>query len=405
MSRQVASLLAFVLALTACVTTEPPDASSTSSTTAVTQPGDSTTTTEPPTDTTTATTEPAETKTITVLVDDLRAVALAAPAAAFTEEAGIEIVFDVAPLDEIRVRAASEGVDIFMAPHTWRTELEEQGAVASFDLDTSAFVAAAVEAFGSGTDVVAVPFSAEALVLYRNTDLWPDAVGDLSDLIAACDEVPSCLLMPGLGAAGGFHFSAFAMAGSTDPMPDGLGSAAARPALRTFERLVTSGALRLESTIAARQAFLAGTVPLFIGGPWDLGPVEDSGIPFAVQALPSAGATPLRPPVSLLGFHLSATAPEAEAAQQFLERLATAETQAELHARDRRAPVHRQLVEDAGAPFAAFAEAVAGGYLLPAGDTGSVWAALGGAVERIRSGTPADEALAAALETLEEGGG
>ena len=77
---------------------------------------------------------------------------------------------------------------------------------------------------------------------------------------------------------------------------------------------------------------------MFIGGPWDLGPIEDAGIGFAVDPLPSAAGFNLRAPTSVLGFYLASASPQSDAATTFLvDYLADASAQRALYLRDRRA--------------------------------------------------------------------
>ena len=406
MNRAAAIVVAAALVVSACSAADPVKDTSTSTQAPASSvaAGD---TTETTTETTSGTTEPTvepDGRRIVVVVDEIRAVALAETAAQFTADMGVEVVFDIRPLSEIRARAGDPDVDIFMGPHTWQTELDSKAATRPIEGVDDIWSNQALDAFRLSAGVMAaVPFSAESLVMFRNTDLLAAAPLDLSD---GCGDIPqSCVVMPGLGAGGGYHMTPFLMGGAVND----LDSAFETPdpgALEALGDLIDAGTLELMSITAARQAFIAGSAAMFIGGPWDLGPIEDAGIGFAVDPLPSAAGFNLRAPTSVLGFYLASASPQSDAATTFLvDYLADASAQRALYLRDRRAPVHSAL-DDLGDTARALAAGVNDGFLLPQGDLAVYWKELGLALEEIVGGVdPATAVISAGQRIAERLGG
>ena len=401
MARLASLVLAIALVVGACTSSSPPDPTlpgSGTATTATTQPGEEATETtiEEATDTSEV---PTSGESITVVVDALRAVALADTMARFTADTGVAVVLDVQTFDEIRSRADDPDVDIFMGPHVWRDELEAGGFIVAAVALEPVWSNQAVDAFlGAGSRMMAVPFSAESLVLYRNTELVPDVVVDLAD---GCqnDDV-ACIAMPGFGEAAGYHLTPFLMSEANRSIDDVLANPSPGP-LADLVDLVNNGVVSLGSIRASRDDFLTGRAALFVGGPWDLGPIEDSGIPFVVQYLPPLRGRSLAAPAAVQGFYLSATAPHGAEAEVFLaDYLASATTQTDLWLRDRRAPVHLLVEPDELA--SAFATGVNDGFLLPQADLEVYWEELGVAAEAMYAGADPVAAVTAAAARIEE---
>ncbi len=413
MSRSAAFVVAAVLFVSACTSPDSPDTTAlpgSAQSPASAAPGEATVTTEteagsePESESDTTDSSMAAVGTsIVVVVDEIRAVALATTAARFTKNTGVEVVFDVHPRSEI-LRVASEPVvDIFMGPHLWSRELISTDEIVAIDgLDPTDWSAPAARAFSGLGGMVAVPFSAESLLLFRNTTLLAEAPGDLG---TACPEpVDRCMVMPGLGTAGGYHLTPFLMAGASAPLDEQVANfGGPGAAVDALGRLVADGTVELASITAARRAFTSGEAALFLGGPWDLGPIEDSAISFAVGRLPAAGGVALSAPVSVQGFYLAAGAPQSQAATMFLVGyIAQAQAQRELYLRDRRAPVHRDLIDTLGPHATAMAEAVAAGFVLPPINLQIYWEELGEALQEIAAGADPVAAVQAAASRIDQ---
>ena len=397
--------LAITLLFGACTTTQPVDQTSTSviagtsTTTESSEEGPAETTQSSGTETTVNATAPSS-GSIVVVVDLIRAVGLADTAARYTAASGVEVILDVQPHENIRARASDPDVDIFIGPHIWRDALLDEGLISVVDgLDPDRWSQKATEAFTITDGMVAVPFSAESVVLYVRSDK-ERAVPN--DLLGACEDPRPCFVMPGFGEAGGYHVTSFLMAGARQGLEAQLHDPAALSAgLGAFMDIAESDDHVLTTVSAARADFLR-SARIFVGGPWDLGPIEDSGISFEVLPLPNVGSIQLSAPVAVQGFYLSANAPNTSAASSFLlDVLAGDQTQRDLWLRDRRAPVHADL-DDLGSIADAFSRGVDQGFLLPQGDLEIYWEELGAALEQIYTGADPLEAIAAAVVRIDE---
>ena len=403
MTRNVSLVLAALIVLGSCTTTEPVD--ETTSTRAVvgtssTQPGPDVSTSTEATGDTTDTSRASSGGSIVIVVDAIRAVALADTVARFTSTTGVDVILDVQPPENILTRAGDDDVDIFMGPHIWRDNLIDQGLISVIDdMDPTQWTTRAAEAFTTRDGMVAVPFSAESLVLYARTN---DGSEPTEDLLAACGpSSTSCFVMPGFGEAGGYHLAPFLMADAVQDFVDQLHDPVAMSnGVAAFVQLAHSDDHVLTTVSDARVAFLRSTL-LFVGGPWDLGPIEDSGMAFSVAPLPRVGNVQLSAPVSVQGFYLSSTAPNFSAATTFLSKFITLEQpQRDLWLRDRRAPVSEWL-DDLGPIADAFAQGVEQGFLLPQGDLEVYWEELGAAAEQIYAGADPLAAIVAATARID----
>ena len=398
MPRSAILLACTALVLSACSSSDPIDETTTSIsvTTTSTVPDGTTVATE-----TTSTTAPLDGRQIVMVVDELRAVALAETAQRFTTDTGIEVLFDIQPRAEILDRSREGDVDIFMGPHTWAPGLLEANAVQTIPTSARDWTRRAFEAFASPEGLIAVPFSAESLVLYWNTELLED---EPTDLLDGCgDVVESCIVMPGVGQAGGYHLSQFLMANSSAQLVEVQTLPDQTPGLLSLERLLDEQILILTSTTAARQTFASGAAAMLIGGPWDLGPLEDSGVPFAIVELPKAGDAKLTPPVSVQGMYLSSTAPLPDEATTFLvDYLASAETQTALHIHDRRAPVYLHLLAEISTWSDSFLASTESGFLIPFENVDVYWDEFGVALEEIAEGGDPEAAVGDALTRILE---
>ena len=400
MSRFASLMLAFALVIGACTATQPPDeTSSSSSATSPTPTVRDETTPSSGTGITVDTTAPSS-GSIVVVVDLIRAVGLADTVARYTAATGVDVILDVQPHENIFARASDPDVDVFLGPHIWRDALLGEGRISVIeDLDPGRWSPKATEAFTTADGMVAVPFSAESLVLYVRSD---DERTLPSDLLDACEDPRPCFVMPGFGEAGGYHVTSFLMAGARQGLEAQLHDPVALSAgLSAFVDIAGSDDHMLATVSAARADFLRST-RMFVGGPWDLGPIEDSGISFEVLALPNVGSIQLSSPVAVQGFYLSASAPNPSAASSFLlDFLAGDQTQRDLWLRDRRAPVLVQL-DDLGSIADSFARGVDRGFLLPQGDVEIYWEELGAALEQIYNGADPLEAIGAAVVRIDE---
>ena len=407
----VGLVLAFALVAAACGSDDTGEESTT--TTEAT-----TTTTEAPTTTTTAapaTTVPAEDLApLVVWTDEKRAPVIEGIAPAFTEATGIEVqvvlVDNESMKDEVTTKApAGEGPDIFIGAHDWVGELAASGVVAPIDLGgrDSEFTETGLNALKWDGTQYGLPYVTEAVALYYNTDLVPEAPKTMTELTAACDAagdaVENCLGVPGgndggdayhhhpfLSVLGGYIFG-YDPATGFDVEDIGLGNDGAIAGAKVVEALVSDGYLASTNYDDAKNLFLAGTEAFWLTGPWEVGSLQDqSDVNWSVTTLPTIDGNDMMPLVGVQGFYLSAFSENTAVAEEFLlSYIATDETMLALFEADPRGSAYVATIDAvSGDPVnATFALSATTGQFMPnVPEMGAVWAPVGDNYLALRNG-------------------
>jgi arabinogalactan oligomer/maltooligosaccharide transport system substrate-binding protein len=233
---------------------------------------------------------------------------------------------------------AGEGPDLLIAP-TATYQLVSNGVAAPVELGDLAagFDAGAIAAVTQDGQIYGVPFTVENIALYRNTDLASTAPATFDEMIAAgnalVDEGKAksafCigqdpksgngyLLMPFMSSFGSTIFAQDAN-GNFDGNQLTLDDAAGQEFAKWLGEAGASGALNPDMTLdIALQQFKDGECPFLVTGPWDLGGIKESGVNFAIDAIPTAGGEPAAPFVGNYGVYASSQAANPLAAQLFL---------------------------------------------------------------------------------------
>ncbi len=418
----VGLVLALALVAAACSSDDTGDegTTTTEATTTTTEAAATTTTAAPAT----TTTVPAEDLApLVIWADDKRAPVIEAIAPAFTEATGVEIqvtlVDNDSMKDEVTTKApAGEGPDIFIGAHDWVGELASSGVVAPIDLGgrDSEFTATGLNALKWDGAQYGLPYVTEAVGLYYNTDLVPEAPTTLVELTDACDAagdaVENCLGVPGgndggdayhhhpfLAALGGYIFG-YDPASGFDVEDIGLDNEGAIAGATVVETLVTDGYLASTNYDDAKNLFLTGVEAFWLTGPWEVGALQDqSDVNWSVTTLPTIDGSPMRPLVGVQGFYLSAFSENAAVAEEFLlNYIATDETMLALFEADPRGSAYVTTIEAvSGDPVnATFALSATTGQFMPnVPEMGAVWAPVGDNYLALRNGDIGAEEAAA----------
>lgn len=417
--RWMALLAVFAMILAAC---GGGDGASEESTTTTAAP--ETTTTAAPETTTTTAAEPVE---LLIWADEQRTAVIEAIAPAFTEATGVEVRVQTVDFGGIRDQVgvagpAGEGPDIFAGAHDWTGELAADGTIAAIDLGAKSadFFDVALNAFNFEGQLFAVPYALEAVALYYNTDLVPDAPATFEELAGLCEAAgtEACVGIPGGGdgadayhnypfvsAFGGYIF-AYDPATGYDPSDVGLDSADAVAGIQFLAEQVEAGVIESTNYDNAKNLFLEGQAPFWITGPWERANLEgQDAVNWAVTTLPTIGGNTPAPFVGSQGFFLSAFSENALIAQSFLlDFIATQDVQQALYDADPRGPAFMAVADGLSSdPIAqAFAASAATGNPMPnIPQMGSVWGPLGDNILLVRNGDlSAAEAMAAAAEAV-----
>jgi maltose-binding protein MalE len=343
-------------------------------------------------------------------------------AATFTETTGVDVLVEEVQLDEVYDMVVGGGrpegrPDVFIGRHVWAGELVADDLVVPVALDAARdrFLDVALAGFNVGGRTYAVPATAEAMALYRNTDLVADAPATWDGLRAACDAAAAdtCLAVPGgsddpdayaqfvfLSAFGGFLFG-YDDATGFDPAVVGIDADDTVEGAGFLERQVADGIIPDTAYVDAKQRFVDGEAAFWLSGPWELAALADTDVAFDVSTIPPIGDAPARAFVGATGWYVSADSPKVDLAQRFLlEHVAADDTQADFVASgvadSAWSAVVRSLPE--GSPERVFAEAVSAGVAIPnIEEMADVWDPLGDQLAALRRGdVSAAEALAVA---------
>ncbi len=363
------------------------------------------------------TTRPAPRPPLVVFVDEVRAPVVAAIGADAEAATGVAVVVEGMRFDEIRAAVAARRPDVFLGSDTWTRELVDDGLVAPLDLPPADYLPLALEAFTVDGAQYALPFALEAIALYRNTDLAPEAPATIEELIATCDRlgaaVRPCLAIPAgeayhhypfLASAGGYVFGH--ADGRYDVADAGLSSPGAVAGFEVLDRLVGGGTVDPAVDYGAMtDRFFNGEAAFMWTGPWELRGVQGAQVPYAVSSLPAIAGSPAVPAVGAQAFFVHAGSQQRDLAERFvLDHLGTPAAMAALQAVRPRVPAHRGALRAAAVDqdIQAFGDSAAGGELIPGVPRmDRAWEALGGAVRAIyeRAAGP-QEALDAAQAVL-----
>ncbi|MER8101799.1 extracellular solute-binding protein [Kitasatospora sp. NPDC094016] len=309
---------------------------------------------------------------------------------------------------------AGKGPDLVVGASDWLGNLVQNGVVAPVPLtqaQKARFQPAAMEAVSYDGRPYGLPYATENLVLFRNTELAPDAPGTFEDLAATGQDavkagksdIPLALpigqqgnayaLQPLFTSAGGYLFGAKAD-GGYDTADLGVGGPGSIAAGELFKQYGEKGAGLFNRSVDtnAIALFTGRRTPFLVAGPWALGQLKQAGVPYAISAVPGwAGKGPARPFIGVQSFYLSAKARNLPLAQEFLLReIGGEEGQLALYRASPEPPALTSALAEASAndpDIGSFAAAGAGGQPLPTIPAmNAIWGPLGQAEASIVAG-------------------
>lgn len=347
---------------------------------------------------------------LVIWADDTRAPILEELGAAFEAEFGVPVVVQELGFGDIRdnfktAGPAGEGPDIIIGAHDWLGELVVNGLLAPIDLGDleELFLPAAVQAFVYDGELYGVPYATENVAFVYNPELvetppatW-DEVKTLSEQLVADgasqygfvrQDGDPYHFFPIQTAFGGYVFGM--TEDGYDPTDIGIDSEGSVAAAAWYESMVAAG---LQPTgvdyDVMHTLFEGGNAAMIVTGPWALPRIKDSGVPYAVSAIPEGPAGAARPFLGVQGFMISAFSKNPILAEAFLlDFVATDEAMTAIFEADPRPPAFlsvREAVEDVD--LQGFIAAGEEGLAMPAiPQMSSVWSAWGDAVTLINQG-------------------
>ncbi|RZU60572.1 carbohydrate ABC transporter substrate-binding protein (CUT1 family) [Zhihengliuella halotolerans] len=364
--------------------------------------------------------------TITMWTDAERSPALKEIADKFEADKGIKVdlvVKDFAAVrdDFITQAPSGKGPDVLVAPHDWLGTLVQNGVVAPIQLgDKSAeFAESSVQAMTYDGQVYGVPYAIENVALVRNAELVGETHESFDDVVAAGQSVVDAgdaeyAFLLGLDPKQADPYHAYPLQtsfgapvfeqgddGSYDVSQLGMNNDGGQEFAQFLADNGDKGTRVFNSNITgdiAKEKFLAGESPYFLTGPWNVPAIEEAGIDFSVDALPSAGGEAAQPFVGVNGFLVSSYTKNELAANEFVVNyLSTEAAQDALFDQGGRPPALLASFEKAADDevIKAFGEIGAEGVPMPAApEMQAVWADWGATELSLIKGNESDPAAA-----------
>jgi maltose/maltodextrin transport system substrate-binding protein/arabinogalactan oligomer/maltooligosaccharide transport system substrate-binding protein len=349
---------------------------------------------------------PADAPTLLIWADDTRAPVLAEVGKQFEAEFGVCVAVTEKGFGDIRddlivTGPVGEGPDIIIGAHDWLGQLVENGMVAQIELGAAAdqFLEAAVQAFVYDGALYGMPYATENVAFVYNPELvetvpttWEE-VATLAAQLEADGVVQHGYVIqsndpyhffPIQTSFGGYVFGLTEE--GYDPTDVGIDSEGTLAAVTWLDGMVEAGHIPQNVNYDIMHALFGnGDTAMIVTGPWALPTIRESGIPYAVAAIPGQ-VQDAQPFLGVQGFMISAFSEDPLLAQTFLqEYIATAESMQAIFDVDPRPSAFisvREAIEDVD--IQGFAAAGANGLPMPAIPAMSaVWASWGNAMEAV----------------------
>ncbi|MFB7945801.1 extracellular solute-binding protein [Kitasatospora phosalacinea] len=383
--------------------------------------------------------QPAADRTFLIWADQKRADALRPFAEAFAAENGVkaEIVAVTQNQQQTFVTAsqAGKGPDVMVGAHDWIGNLVQNGLIDPIPVPADRmddYVDVARKAVTYQGQVYAVPYAVESLVLFRNTDLVPDAPKTFDELVEKGEElrragkVEQALgytvsqqdgqsgdtyhMYPLYSSGGGYLFGSTAT-GDADPGDLGVGSPASVAAFEKIAALGEGGAGVLRRSFTSDNsaaAFTSGKTPFLVAGPWRLADARTAGTHYAITPVPGfAGGSTARSFVGVQSFFVASKGANKALAQEFVaQTLGSVEVADALYAAEPRLPALKEALSHARAAdpdVAAFEEAAELGVPLPSiPQMAAIWGPFNTLVHSVVKGDPVAPSVTAAAKAIKD---
>jgi arabinogalactan oligomer/maltooligosaccharide transport system substrate-binding protein len=325
---------------------------------------------------------------------------------------------------------AGKGPDLVMGAHDWIGNLVQNGTIDPLQItdDTrAAFDPLAIKGVTYNGQVYGIPYAIENVVLFRNTELVPEAPETMEELVAkgeqlkAAGKVSEIMALP-VGpngdayhmypiytSAGGYLFGKTSE-GDYDPKDLGLAKPEAAKAFEKIRELGEKGDGALKRSIAGENVtsiFTGRKTAFLLSGPWQIPDLEKSGVKYAISPIPGfQGGKEARPFVGVQAMYVASKGRFKSLAQEFATNyFIQPEVAVSLYKADRRPPPLKAAfaeVSKSDPDMARILEAGKDGDIMPAiPEMATVWDPLGKAQSAVVGGAPAASTVAAAAKAIE----
>ncbi|MGY5763689.1 sugar ABC transporter substrate-binding protein [Brachybacterium sp. DNPG3] len=365
---------------------------------------------------------------LVIWTDEEKATALEEPAAAWGEANGftvaVQIVADDLQGNFITANQAGNGPDMIVAAHDWIGNLVQNASISPIQLPADAASQIAeigITAVTFEGQTYGVPYAVETLVLYANKGLTdvpePATVEELIEA-ATAGGAENVLSLPVGEQGDAYHMEPFYTSGggylfgtdsegNLDPTDVGVGQEGSITAAQKIGELGEQGVLKTSiSGDNAISLFTDGKAAYLVSGPWALEDVRNSGIDFALSAVPGfEGLDPAEPFAGVNAFYVASGGANPAIAQQFATAIASSPDIAEqMFPKNQLPPVHVELQESLSAEYPEIiqiAEYAANATPMPAiPEMAAIWGPLGQAQANIVGGADPESTIVSAGEEI-----
>ena len=229
-----------------------------------------------------------------------------------------------------------------MGAHDWIGNLVQNGTIDPIQIPesvSSTLQPLAIDAVTFDGQTYGMPYTMNNIVLFRNTDLAPEAPATMEDMVAAgqkavqsgdaeeplawpvSDTGNPYFINPLYTSGGGYMFGQ-TDDGSFDPSDLGVGTPGSIEAYTKIGALGEKGEGVLKRSVNTDNAialFTAGKTPFLIEGPWQLTTLDDSKVNYEVSPVPGfKGMDPASPFITVDAAYVASGGANKTLAQEFV---------------------------------------------------------------------------------------
>ena len=371
---------------------------------------------------------------LTIWADDKYSRAIKESAAKWGEFNDVQVNVQAVSKDlqtvYVTAAQAGKGPDLVMGAHDWIGNLVQNGTIDPLQLtdDTrAAFNELALQGVTYNGQIYGIPYAIENVVLFRNTDLAPQAPKTLDELVAkgkelkAAGKVSEIMALPvgpngdayhmyPIYTSGGGYLFGKGAEGDYDPKDLGLSKPEAAKAFEKIGELGEKGEGALKRSISpdnVTSIFTGKKTAFLLSGPWQIPDLEKSGVPYEITPIPGfQGGKEARPFVGVQAMYVASQGRFKSLAQEFATNyFIQPEVAVALYKADRRPPPLKAAFEEVSKTdpdMAKILEAGKDGDIMPAiPEMATVWDPLGKAQSATVGGAPPGSTVAAAAKAIE----
>jgi arabinogalactan oligomer/maltooligosaccharide transport system substrate-binding protein len=265
----------------------------------------------------------------------------------FAEENNVTVKVETLPGDGLQANfvtasQANKAPDVVFGAHDWIGNLVQNGAIDPIQMpaavqDTIQDIA--VKAVSFNGQVYGLPFTMNNVVLFRNTELAPEAPATIEDLVTAGEALKAAgkveevlaypvgptgnpyFINPLYSSGGGYIFGTNA-AGDFDPADLGVGTPGSIAAYEKIGALGEKGSNVLKRSISSDNAltlFTGKKAAYLVEGPWQLPNLKETGFEYDISAVPGfAGGETASPFITVDAAYVASKGKNKTLAQEFV---------------------------------------------------------------------------------------